>query len=325
YAAQAFRDVMGHEFFHIVTPLSIHSKEIGNFDYDTPKMSEHLWLYEGLTEYAAQHVQVKYGIVSFTAFLQTMHYKMVNADQFTKNLSFTEMSKGCVDKYVNDYNNVYEKGALIGMCLDIKLRQLSGGKYGTQDLMKDLSKKYGKDRSFDDDSLFGDIVKLTYPEIGDFFKDYVIGGKQLPYKEIMNVVGIDYFDTTMVPRLDPLGGYGLGMAIASKDSLLHLVPFHPSNFSKVMGYKKNDRIVSYNGNKIPSDPGAAFGIIYGENIKDGDTITVEVKRKKIFGKEKTVKLSGVIHPDMVVKKHTLVPMKNPTEEQLDLRQAWINQ
>jgi predicted metalloprotease with PDZ domain len=46
-------DVVSHEFFHIVTPLSIHSKEIQDFDYNDPKMSEHLWMYEGVTEYFA--------------------------------------------------------------------------------------------------------------------------------------------------------------------------------------------------------------------------------------------------------------------------------
>ena len=34
-----------------------HSEEIGNFDFQKPKMSRHLWLYEGLTEYAAHHTQ----------------------------------------------------------------------------------------------------------------------------------------------------------------------------------------------------------------------------------------------------------------------------
>jgi predicted metalloprotease with PDZ domain len=46
-------DVVSHEFFHIVTPLSIHSKEIQDFDYNDPKMSQHLWMYEGVTEYFA--------------------------------------------------------------------------------------------------------------------------------------------------------------------------------------------------------------------------------------------------------------------------------
>ena len=42
-----------HEFMHIFTPLNLHSEQIGNFDYVDPKMSKHLWLYEGVTEYFA--------------------------------------------------------------------------------------------------------------------------------------------------------------------------------------------------------------------------------------------------------------------------------
>src|SRR5690606_35566786 len=37
-------DVVSHEFFHTVTPLAIHSKEIHDFNYATPTMSEHLWM-----------------------------------------------------------------------------------------------------------------------------------------------------------------------------------------------------------------------------------------------------------------------------------------
>jgi predicted metalloprotease with PDZ domain len=38
---KSMMDVVSHEFFHIVTPLTIHSK-IQDFDYNDPKMSEHL-------------------------------------------------------------------------------------------------------------------------------------------------------------------------------------------------------------------------------------------------------------------------------------------
>lgn len=55
YLKQTLRDVSAHEFFHIVTPLNIHAKQIGEFDFNNPQMSEHLWLYEGMTEYAAHH------------------------------------------------------------------------------------------------------------------------------------------------------------------------------------------------------------------------------------------------------------------------------
>src|SRR5690606_5043157 len=32
-------DVVAHEFFHTITPLNVHSKEIHYFDYNDPKMS----------------------------------------------------------------------------------------------------------------------------------------------------------------------------------------------------------------------------------------------------------------------------------------------
>ena len=46
---EAMVDVVSHEFFHIVTPLSVHSKEIQFFNFNNPKMSQHLWMYECTT------------------------------------------------------------------------------------------------------------------------------------------------------------------------------------------------------------------------------------------------------------------------------------
>jgi predicted metalloprotease with PDZ domain len=60
---KSMMDVVSHEFFHIVTPLSIHSKEIQDFDYNDPKMSQHLWMYEGVTEYFANLFQINQGLI----------------------------------------------------------------------------------------------------------------------------------------------------------------------------------------------------------------------------------------------------------------------
>ena len=61
--ASSIVDVVAHEFFHIVTPLSVHSEDVHYFDYDKPTFSKHLWMYEGVTEYFAQHFQVYEGLV----------------------------------------------------------------------------------------------------------------------------------------------------------------------------------------------------------------------------------------------------------------------
>ncbi|WP_373514972.1 peptidase M61, partial [Persicitalea sp.] len=191
--SKSIKDIAAHEFFHILTPLNIHSEEIGDFDFIDPKMSRHLWLYEGLTEYAAHHAQLRAGIIDLPTYLDRQAEKVENArTRYTDSLSFTAMSSDVLETYKDEYSNVYEKGALIGLSLDLKLRELSGGKYGTQDLLRDLAKTYGKDKSFKDNELFDKITELTYPGIRDFFRRYVEGGEPLPLQELFGKIGIDF-------------------------------------------------------------------------------------------------------------------------------------
>ncbi|EAY27832.1 peptidase, M61 (glycyl aminopeptidase) family protein [Microscilla marina ATCC 23134] len=189
--ASLVRKIASHEFFHIVTPLNIHSEEIANYDFNQPKMSQHLWLYEGMTEYATLHMPVKQKLQGVAEFLQNVRQKIVNSRKFNNRLSFTQMSKNILN-LSNQYYNVYLKGALIGLCLDIRLRELSNGKYGTQHLLQDLSAKYGKHKPFKDKELIAEIAKMTFPEIRHFFTDYVINAKALPLKEYLLKVGISY-------------------------------------------------------------------------------------------------------------------------------------
>ena len=51
--------IASHEFFHTVMPLALHSEEIQNYDFSNPEMSQHLWLYEGMTEYFTRLLPVK--------------------------------------------------------------------------------------------------------------------------------------------------------------------------------------------------------------------------------------------------------------------------
>ena len=99
------------------------------------------------------------------------------------------MSSGVLGKYKNQFLNVYQKGALIAMCIDIKLLQLSNGKYGFMNLIQDLSARYGKQKGFKDEELFAEIGKLTYPEIEKFLQTYVSGSQPLPLEQVFNQCG----------------------------------------------------------------------------------------------------------------------------------------
>jgi predicted metalloprotease with PDZ domain len=188
---KSMMDVVSHEFFHIVTPLTIHSKEIQYFDYNAPKMSEHLWMYEGVTEYFANLFQINQGLIPEADFYDRLAEKIEEASTLNDTMPFTEMSANVLKQpYKDQYLNVYQKGALIGMCIDIIIREKSNGERGILDLMHKLSNEYGVSKPFNDNELFNKITELTYPEVGDFLKTYVAGPTPIPYDLFLAKVGL---------------------------------------------------------------------------------------------------------------------------------------
>ena len=343
YIAQEMRNVAAHEFFHIVTPLSIHSEEIGNFDFNTPKMSKHLWLYEGLTEYNAHHVQVLYGLIDIDKFIEVMQGKMGEAETqyndtirltkkqkhkneiegqlYTDTLAFTFMSAHVLEpKYHEKYGNVYAKGALINMCLDIILRYTSNGDYGTQNLMADLSKLYGKDKSFKDDDLFSDIEKLTSPAARDFLNKYVDRSQKLPFKEVFNMVGLNYDEKTERQQIS-LGGFGMGFNPKTNRAVIFDIA-NADAFGKKMKYKEGDEIVLFNGKKVNIDNYKE--VLYGfiQNAKTGDKLVVEVARKR-KDKEQVKTLSAKVAPVKVTLLNDITVNKNASDKQIATRNAWL--
>ncbi|CAM3458923.1 peptidase M61 [Pontibacter korlensis] len=320
--SSTIRDVAAHEFFHIVTPLNIHSEEIGNFDFINPKMSKHLWLYEGVTEYFATHVQVYENLYDLETFLDKIRdYIITSKTYYNDGLPFTEMSALVLDKYEKEYGNVYQKGALIGMVLDVRLRELSQGKYGLRDLMLELSKTYGKNNAFKDEELFDKITELTYPEIRDFFARYVEGAEPLPLEETFRKVGILY-QPTGTQQIISYGDFAPGfdeetgkIKVADTADL--------DAFGHKMGFQTGDLLLAFNGTEISP---ANIRQLIGEELQSmepGDKLTFTVGRRNEKGEIKEKKLKGRATAVKREQLHLLKPDPSATPEQLLLRNAWL--
>jgi predicted metalloprotease with PDZ domain len=324
---QQLRDFAAHEFFHIVTPLTVHSEEIQDFDFNDPKMSQHLWMYEGVTEYFAGNVQVKYGLISPEEYLQVLQEKMLTSDQFKNDVPFTDISKFTLDKYHDQYYNVYQKGALIGLCLDIKLRQLSGGKYGLRNLMLDLSQKFGKSKAFKDDELFQEITRATYPEIGDFFNRYVKGSEMLPLVEVLTAAGVLYKEE------EKFMDYSLGIGnsdisvtqVDNKPKLQIATTASLNAMGKTLGFQAGDVLVKINGETIP-DLGPDLGAFVQKQVMalpTSKTLSYTVLRKDAGGELKETELSAPVTQIELSRRHLLAFNPEATPAQLALRDSWL--
>jgi predicted metalloprotease with PDZ domain len=315
---ESMTDVVSHEFFHIITPLNIHSKEVHYFDYNDPEMSQHLWMYEGVTEYFANLFQIDQGLISEEDFYQRMNEKIETSMAFDDTMSFTVMSENILEEdYKDSYYNVYQKGALIGMALDIRLRELSGGEMGILDLMKQLISKYGKDKPFDDSKLISEIVDMTYPEIQSFFDKHVSGNTPIPYDEYFAKVGVEkteslsktgYFLNGRTPFID---------ANQDEGTVFFRESYPMNSFFKDLGVEGGDVIKSINGTEYTLENirpliMTSMGWQEGEDFKivivrDGEEMTYEGKTSQPY-----------------IEKTSLQSMEvNAEDPKFKLRQAWL--
>lgn len=317
-------DAAAHEFFHIITPLNIHSEEIQNFDFNHPKMSRHLWLYEGSTEYHAQMVQAKYGFVTPEELLKRLSAKITSSkNSYNDTLPFTTMSKEVLGAHERQYGNVYQKGALISLGLDIKLLQLSNGKHGIMKLIHDLSNKYGKQKGFVDTVLFDEIERLTSPEIRRFLDTYVAGPKPLPFEEIFNIVGIKYIP--QVETKDSLFSTGaVSLRFNQTTGRIRVTDITKMNsLGKKLGYQVNEEIISINGEVITSINVNSYLRNFGNTSKEGDELIVKVARKDQNGVDTTVELKAPMTKFPLFKYHVLEFKNDATPQQLLLKNAWL--
>ncbi len=325
---QTLRNFAAHEFFHIVTPLNIHSEEIQHFGFNDPKMSKHLWMYEGVTEYFAGNVQVKYNLITQDEYLTLLAGKMNAADNFIDDVAFTDISLHMLDTYAEQFGNVYQKGALIAMCLDIKLRALSGGKYGMQNLMADLSKKYGKDKPFMDDKLFPEIGAMTYPEIQDFLNKYVGGSDHLPFNEVLNLVGVLHTGGGLADELS-LGFTGQAFGFvdyegAKKISIANMAGVNEQGIKQ--GFKQGDVLLAINSETIPplGPETGAFLAKHKASLHAGGTLSYTVVRNVEGGQQKIMELSAPVEPVKTKQKHELKFRDDASPEQLLVRKSWLS-
>ncbi|MEO1021896.1 MAG: peptidase M61, partial [Bacteroidota bacterium] len=313
---QTMIDVVSHEFFHIVTPLSVHSEDVHYFDYHAPTFSKHLWMYEGLTEYFASHFQVYEDLQPVEEFYAKINDKISTSLSLDDAMSFTEMSEQVLDEpYASNYYNVYMKGALIGMCMDILLREQSNGARSMLSVMKELSAKYGQEQPFEDDAIIAELTQMTYPEIGDFLQTHVIGTTPISYNEFFEKVGLElgeeevstsFFFDGEVPFIDG----------NPSDGSLFFRNVEMNSSIKNLGVQPGDIFKKLNGTEVSLATVQQFLPLSFQWVEDTD-ITITVERD---GEE--LEFSGQVGTPVLVKPK-LMEKEDATEEQVQLRTYWL--
>lgn len=308
---QEVQDDIAHEFLHILSPLNLHSDILQPFDFEVPTASQHIWLYEGVTEWASDIMQLRGGIISVDDYLKRLSKKLTTNEKFRQDISLTELSRQVYDEVITmQFINFYNKGAATATMLDIRLLELSVGKKGLREVYLELLNRYGKDNPFPEDEFFNIFIEMTYPEIEQFFDDYIKGTQPLPFDEYMAKLGFNYVEERPSQDTSPSLGVQMGMNDKQQFIVVGL-----SDVCMEAGLKEGDVPVKVMETVVSMETAKQIFTSINQ-MKTGDIVDITVQR----GEEEVV---IKIPLQQKMDQHIFEKMENPTEEQLQLRKAWL--
>lgn len=302
-----------HEFFHIVTPLNLHSEVIEHFNFVNPTGSRHLWLYEGVTEWASDLMQLRSGLLDLDDYCSELQQKAQDDHQMDTTYALVKLGlTSFTDEGQRQYGNIYQRGALTAALLDLRLLELSGGKRGLREVLLDLTQRYGPNKPFSEANFLQEFVALTYPEIGDFFARYVQAAEPLPLAEYFGKVGIRYQRHLVAPK--PLPTLGLWLNPGTDGVFITQV----TDSARAFGFRPGDRLYRAADQAVT----AANSTEVLNKIKEagiGKPFSVTVVRED--GGEVVVR--GRIQARYDNKSFYFTPDPAPSPQQLALRTAWL--
>jgi predicted metalloprotease with PDZ domain len=304
------RSTMAHEFLHILTPLFLHSEIIQTFNFENPTPSKHIWLYEGVTEWASDIMQLRAGLINSDRYMEIISQKLRMNDSF-------DSTQSLIDVALNSYNesgfgsflNFYEKGAVVASLLDIRLLELSNCKKGLREVFLDLLNKYGKNKPFSEEEFFKVFVDETYPEIAEFMEKYIKGSEKLPYELYYEKIGYKYIPERTADDERP----SMGINISLNDNM-ELITMGVSEVAENWGIEEGDVILEILEMPISMENiREVFTKV--SSMKVGDNFTLKVRRGD---EEKNI--SGVFQ--LRKEKHIFIPIEKLSVEQEKFKKIW---
>ncbi len=191
---QTAANIIAHEFFHVWNVKRIYPSVLSPFDYSQEARTKSLWFTEGVTSYYADLTLVRTHIWTDGEFLkhqeELIEHLEENADR-----SVTSVEKASLDAWENGYHGAgisyYIKGHLIGLLLDLSMREFTENQSSLDRLMRFMDQWFGeKNVGFEEDDLLRATNALTHRDFTDFFNRYVSGTVDLPYSDILAYAGI---------------------------------------------------------------------------------------------------------------------------------------
>lgn len=192
--------VSAHEFFHLWNVKRIRPQSLEPIDYSRENYTRALWFSEGVTSTVGDLALLKAGLLQPADYFRELASAITILESRPAHLT-QSVEESSLDTWLDKYPiyrtpersiNYYNKGEILGVLLDLKMRQDSHGQRSLRDLFQAMNRDYAKQNKYfpDSEGVRDEAEKLTGSDLHEFFDQYVAGTKGLPYQELFTTVGL---------------------------------------------------------------------------------------------------------------------------------------
>jgi predicted metalloprotease with PDZ domain len=193
--------LVAHEFFHAWNVKRLRPVELGPFDYENEVYTRSLWIAEGLSDYYSWLLARRSGLATREQTLGDIS-TAIGSLQTTPGRLVQPLDHASYDAWIKQYRpdensanaavSYYTKGSIVGLLLDAKLRRLTNGARGLDDVMRVAYRRFSGGRGYTPSDFLAVANEVGGADLGEFFHRALETTEELDYAEMLDWYGLRF-------------------------------------------------------------------------------------------------------------------------------------
>lgn len=272
-----FLGVTSHEFFHLWNVERIRPQAIYLPDYSSEVYTSTMWFFEGVTSYYGDLTLARGGLITREKYYQRLASD-INRLQRSGGRKHTSAAEASWDSWLNfdspppPHTSVsfYGKGSILGLMLDLEIRNRTGNQKSLDEVMRYLYRHYAAaDMGVPEDGLQKAVEKVAGSSFEEFFQNYVFGTAEIDYGKFLAYAGLE----TLVDSSNQQSPY-LGIRLSSDNPIGRILSVEPQSPALAAGLDIDDQLIAIDGYQVNAQNLAALL----RKHQPGESVTVTVFR-----------------------------------------------
>jgi predicted metalloprotease with PDZ domain len=316
-APEELASVTAHEFFHLWNVKRIRPQTLDPVDYTKENYTRALWFSEGCTSTAADIIQLRAGLLDERRFEQDLASGIAELERRPAHLT-QSAEESSLDAWLEGdayYRrpersvSYYNKGELLGIVLDLAVRDASHGQASLREVFQWMNQNYAKKGKFfnDSDGVREAAEAVSHADLGWFFSKYVAGTNEIPWNDFFSSVGL-----RVIEGKNTIADAGF-VGSRNFDGPMAVTAVTAGSEADRAGLQVGETILEINGKTAGQDSSQEIS-----QLAAGDTITLKARSRR--GAERELKWKVGSREES---SYDLRDLDNITAAQRARRTAWL--